>query len=288
MFVKGRGFGLAAGCHRNQASAFAYVYNEVLSYPLRWRAGSETMSTNGSQGEYASADGWRTQPMYSFAEAGKLAGVSTNTVRNWLLGYSQEEWVSSGEGRVRQERAVALLFNTMPADSTMVSFLQLVEIVVAARFRLAERKSFQVVKRAYENAQEVFNLPFPFAHLQLKAIGGHIVHELREGSRASYQALDVLEQWSLPGIVDEVLSEQIKYEDELAARWYPRGYDVPIVLDPRITSGAPTIEGCRVTVLTIYKRWKDQQQPIEFIANDFGLEPATVERALQYWEKAAA
>ena len=246
------------------------------------------MSTNGIKGDYASPDAWRTQPMYSFAEAGKLAGVSSGTVRNWLFGYSQDDGVSSEAGLVQQERMVAPLFNTMPPDSTMVSFLQLVEIVVAARFRVAERKSFRVVKSAYENAQEEFKLSFPFAHLELKAMGGHIVRQMREGNRASYEAVDVLGQWSLPGIVHEVVSEQIRYEDDLAARWYPKGYGVPIVVDPCVTSGVPTIEGRSVTILTIYRRWKDQQQPIEFIASDFELEPATVERALQYWEKAAA
>ena len=242
------------------------------------------MSINGPQGEYGSPDAWRTQPMYSFAEAGKLAGVSAGTVRSWLFGYSQNEWPS---GEAAQGRTVAPL-NTMSPNSTIVSFLELVEIVVAARFRVAARKSFPVVRRAYENAQEEFKLSFPFAHLRLKAMGGHIAREISEGSRAPYQAVHVLGQWSLPNIVDEVVSEQIWYEEDLAARWYPRGYEVPIVVDPRVTSGVPTIEGRSVTVLTIYKRWKDQQQPIEFIASDFELEPATVERALQYWEKATA
>ena len=166
----------------------------------------------------------------------------------------------------------------------MVSFLELVEIVVAARFRASERVSFRVVKRAYENAQAELGYAYPFAHLELRAMGGHIVRDIRGEQRAADQP----EQRVLPSLVTELVDGQFKYEDELAVQWYPRGYDVPIVLDPRVTSGVPTIEGRRVAVQTIYKRWRDQEQPIEFIAADFQIDPGTVERALQYWEKAAA
>lgn len=76
------------------------------------------MSTNGATSDYASPDEWRTEPMYSFAEAGKLAGVSTGTVRNWLLGYSQKEWANSEMGRVRQERT------EWPLSSTRCAPLQ--------------------------------------------------------------------------------------------------------------------------------------------------------------------
>ena len=40
--------------------------------------------TNGHE----SANGWRTQSMYSFSEAAHLADVSTTTVKNWLFGYT--------------------------------------------------------------------------------------------------------------------------------------------------------------------------------------------------------
>jgi hypothetical protein len=35
-------------------------------------------------------ENWRTGPLYTFAEAGRLAHVSTGTVRNWLLGYKDD------------------------------------------------------------------------------------------------------------------------------------------------------------------------------------------------------
>ena len=57
----------------------------------------------------------------------------------------------------------------------MVSFLQLIEIVIAGQFRRAERVPFARVENAYENAQMHYNLEYPFAHLELEALGGHII-----------------------------------------------------------------------------------------------------------------
>ena len=71
-------------------------------------------------------DMWRTQPMYSFAEAAHLADVSSSTVRNWLLGYT-------GKGR-----EIRPLFSSPTDNGPRVSFLQLIELVVAAKFRKAK------------------------------------------------------------------------------------------------------------------------------------------------------
>jgi uncharacterized protein (DUF433 family) len=77
------------------------------------------------------------------------------------------------------------------------------------------------------------------------------------------------------------------YVSSLAARWYPVGKGVPIVIDPRFSAGLPTIAGRGVTVSTIYKRWK-ADQTIKFIADDLQIETAVIERALQYADKIAA
>lgn len=218
-------------------------------------------------------DGWRTQPMYTFQEAARLAHVSPSTVRNWLFGYT-----------TKAGQAVSPL---MPSQEQIprCSFLQLVEIVVAAQFRKAAHKSYQTVRRAYENARDNWQLEYPFAHLRLESLGGHIVHVIQQG-QVSFQAVDQLEQWSIPGLVKETIS-RLEYESDLAARWYPVGKAVPIVVDPRISSGVPVVLGRGVTIEVIHKRFKAGQR-IDFIAKDFELANSIVEDVLRYAEKVAA
>lgn len=229
-------------------------------------------------------DSYRTQPMYSFREAAKLAGVSTSTVRNWLFGYTRQERITTPLGRRRQARKIDPLFNTMPADGAMVSFVQLIEIVVAGGFRQSEHVKYPVVRQAYEKAQQEYQLRYPFAHSQLAAIGGHIV-EVIHGE--SYQSIDTPDQWTLPDLVEN-LTAQFDYEEDLASRWHPRGKNNPIVVDPRISAGRPTFRGRGITIDALVWRWKTQGQTIAFIARDFELPSSEVELALQYAEGIAA
>jgi uncharacterized protein (DUF433 family) len=225
------------------------------------------MSNNGN-----GKNGWRTQLMYSFTEVAHLSHVSVSTVRNWLLGYT----TTKGE--------VEPLFKGHPEEEKACSFLQLIEIVVAAKFRKAEHKSFRLVRQAYDNARRLYKLDYPFASMELKAIGGHIVHILRVPG-ASLQAIDQPEQFTLPDLVQETLA-QIEYEYDLAARWWPVGTEVPIVVDPQISGGLPVIKGRGITVEAIHKRFKANQK-MEFIARDFALKVGIVEEAIRYAEKVA-
>jgi len=218
------------------------------------------MSDNGQ-------NGWRTQPMYSFTEVAHLSHVSASTVRNWLRGYT------TAQGEVEP------LFKGHPAEEKTCSFLQLIEIVVAAKFRKAEHESFKTVRFAYDNARKLYNLDYPFASMELKAIGGHIVHIIRVPG-VSLQAIDQPEQFTIPDLVQETIG-QLEYEYELASRWYPAGRDIPIVVDPRISGGLPVVRDRGVTVEAIHKRFEAKQK-MEFIAKDFALKVGVVEEIIRF------
>jgi uncharacterized protein (DUF433 family) len=212
-------------------------------------------------------NGWRTQPMYSFKEVARLSGISVSTVRNWLFGYTVEE------------RQVAPLIKAS-LDVTCCSFLNLVEVMVAARFRKAEGTKYEVVKRTYENARRLYSLEHPFASdLRLKSIGGHIVHMIKE--KGSFQAIDTPEQFTLPNLVTEMM-EQLEFELELASKWYPVGKNIPIVVDPYISSGVPIIEGRSITVENIEKRFYVGKQSWDFIASDLELPVDVIQEVIRF------
>lgn len=225
------------------------------------------MSNNGN-----GKNGYRTQPMYSFSEVAHLAHVSVGTVRNWLLGYTAKQ----GD--------VEPLFKGYDEEEKACSFLQLVEIVVAAKFRKAEHVSLQTVRNAYDNAQQMYNLDYPFAHMDLKGIGGHIVRIIHVPG-ISLQAINQPEQFTLPDLVQETI-KQLDYERELAIRWYPIGKDIPIVVDPQISAGLPVVKGRGITVEAIYKRFKANQE-IAYIEKDYKLKPGIVEKVIRFREQVA-
>ena len=204
-------------------------------------------------------NGWRTESMYSFVEAAHLAKVSTSTVKNWIFGYTVEG------------REVPPLF---PSDN---------RDMVAGRLRKSgKRVSFQKVRIAYTNAQQEWGIEYPFAHMKLEALGGHIVHFLSSGGSVdSFPALDTPGQSTLPRLLRSETVDQIEYDDKLAARWFPVDKTVPIVVDPRLSAGLPVIKGRGVTVQAIHKRFKSGLR-INFIAKDFEMDTAPIETALQY------
>ena len=222
-------------------------------------------------------NGWRTESMYTFSEAAHLANVSTTTVKNWLFGYTVKG------------REAPPLFPS--GNGAMVSFLQMIEIMVAGRFRKSalggRNVPLRAVRDAYLNARELSGIEYPFAHMRLEALGGHIVHLLRAGGSPDlFQALDAPEQWTLPGLLRETIY-QIEYDQELVARWFPIGKKVPIVIDPRYSTGQPVIQGRGVTVQAIRKRFNAGLN-IDLIAEDFKMNRVLVETALRYSERVAA
>ena len=229
------------------------------------------MAANGH-----SLNGWRTDPMYTFSEAAHLANVSASTARNWIFGYS------SGN------RESMPLLTALANQGPMVSFLQLIEIVVAGRLRNVERAKYHTVYEAHENARRIFGYEYPFAHIEVESIAGHIVGWLRGSApTGSVQSLDLPSQWTLPGNFLGI-REELDYERQLAARWYPVGKAIPIVVDPLFSSGVPTIAGRGVTVGAIHKRFTEGRLPIDFIAQDYEIDRSLVEDAIRFAEQLAA
>lgn len=215
---------------------------------------------------------WRTSPIYTIAEAAHLARVAPITVRRWLYGYQTDK------------RDVLPMLGEQE-KKPLVSFLELVEILVASGFRKSNLPPDRI-RMAHDFVQHEWGIKHPFASLKLEPLGGHILHRFdKEKPGVSLATLDTkLQQWTLPGFVIETI-KQLDYELELAARWYPIGKDVPIVVDPRISAGLPTIVNRRVTVQAIHKRFKDGRYSISFIASDLKLKRDEVEEAIRYAEE---
>ena len=215
-------------------------------------------------------DSWRTQPMYTFGEAAQLANVSTTIVKNWFAGYT-----------TKTGKEVQPLFSDSVGQNSTISFLRLIETVVAAQFRNADDARWHDVRAVYRNAREVFGVEYPFAHVNIISLGDHIIDRMSDPHTA-----EILQAMDLPGHVVRIM-HQVEYEGGLAGKWYPIGKECPIVLDPRIGSGVPTVIGTGVRAQTIRKRWKAGHK-IDFIAKDLALKSAVVESVLQYGDRVAA
>lgn len=224
-------------------------------------------------------DRFRIGKAYTIAQAARLARVSQNTVRNWLYGSQTRDYEMEPVFGVKEKKE---------GEVARVSFLELIEITVAARWRSHGIK-LPRVREAHDEARTRYqDIPYPFAHLDLHTVGGHVIEVLREfdakwnGSPSQrFLVLTSPEQFVLPGIVESELA-LVDYNDvdRFAEAWHPYGRDIPIVVDPRYAAGRPIVLGSNVSVEIIRKRWRHGERPA-YIAQDFQISRADVEAILQ-------
>lgn len=119
-----------------------------------------------------------------------------------------------------------------------------------------------------------FKTDYPFATLELATDGVDLAMkagaELLIGNRKGQLA------WK------QIIGDRFKefdYEGGLAVRWHVAGSSSPVVIDPRIRFGAPTVAG--VPTWAIKGRW-DAGEDISIIADDFDLAAAAVVKALSF------
>ncbi len=163
-------------------------------------------------------DPFRTGKAYTAAEAARLAASSSSTIHRWFKGHDQPG-----------HQMATVLGRDEPAAAGHVlrmSFLDLIEIVVVARFRQGSPEHQPVklerLRKAHAYARSVLHIPYPFASLRMKEEGGHLMHEfqVREPGPGTL-ALDMGGKWALPLLVREEVEENIEVQ------WTVRGAMVP-------------------------------------------------------------
>lgn len=236
--------------------------------------------------EVISPDRLRTSKSYPIWQAARLANVTPQTARKWLLGYEGTYGPVAPVFGDRERRSPGA------SQVLMLSFVELVELAVVARFRKRPRPiKIDRIRDAHTFARNDFGLEYPFASIKLLQWGGHIVHqfpELNPSYPSDAVALDMQGQPTLPGMVTFELKHNLVFSerDPFAERWYPRGRETPIVVDPAVAAGRPSIDGTGVTIATVMARWKSGEK-IRELSRDYDIPRETLELVLQVADAAA-
>ncbi len=174
------------------------------------------------------------RPLYSFAGADRLAGVTRGTSSRWLKGYRY--WYTP------EERRVLPPITPDPSPREAVSFIDLVEVVAIGKLR---EKGFSLrrVRQINEYCQLALSETRPLVTEGFKTDGRDVFVVAETG-----YLLDVLhgagtQAW------DEVLDpflDTLDYENDLVRRWWPLGKAEPIVVDPDYGFGLAVVRGSGV------------------------------------------
>ncbi|MCC6381642.1 MAG: DUF433 domain-containing protein [Dehalococcoidia bacterium] len=216
-----------------------------------------------------------TTPLYSYAEADRLARATRGTARRWLEGYSY---------RKKDGARIPLppVTPRRPESREAVSFLDLIDIFAIARLREIGF-TVQRIRQIVVAARERFGVDHPFSSLEFKADGRQaFIH--REGILHPLLGNRAQPAW------DDLLGpflETLDYRGDRAYRWWPLGRDKPIVIDPEYGFGLPVISGSGVRTETIRER-VEVGDSYDQVAYDFGVSRDQVESAVRFELQRAA
>jgi uncharacterized protein (DUF433 family)/DNA-binding transcriptional MerR regulator len=208
------------------------------------------------------AEPWRKRlgiPAYQVGEAARYAQISAQTVVAW----------HKIDQKVLSEKR----------NKERLSYLQLIELAVVAAFRKA-KFSLNEIRAAREYVRRDMKSEHPFAEYEFKHYGKSLFteYEKAEGVRQLLKA-NQGGQLAWKEIIGPVL-EEFEYEHEgVAIRWHLAGPSSPIIIDPRISFGTPTVKG---TPTWIIKGRFDAGESDKEIAEDFNLDVFAVREALKF------
>lgn len=201
-------------------------------------------------------------PNYQIGEAARFAHISSQTVAAWHRESSDRRTLSS------KEQGAAL------------SYMQLIEVAVVAAFRRAG-VTLKEIKKAREYSQSVLKVEYPFSEYHFKTDGRNLLmnYEQLEGKKGKGKFLTANKHGQLAWSEIVKTLDDFDYHQNLAIRWRVAGDGSPVVIDPRISFGAPTVAGTPTWI--IRGRW-EAGESIEDIAEDFGLKKTDVKKALVF------
>ena len=223
------------------------------------------------------------RPSYPVAEAGRLVGLTAGRVRRWLRGYEY----SYGDA-VRGQPPVVQGGGT---QSSYASFLDLVDLLFVKRF-LDHGVSLQRVRRALDEARRLLGTAH-FARQTFFTDGRAIFLRLQEGA-AGDRGDAILElmsggQWVIAPVIRE-LAQQIEFgsPEGLAKRWYPLGRNRPVVLDPMVAYGAPSIAGRGVKTTNIHDLFIAEGESLASVRAWWELSDDEIQAAVDFERQLAA
>lgn len=229
---------------------------------------------------------WDT-PMYTSAMVGRLVGLTPWRVRRWLKGY-RYSYVTGDRGKVRIGHMEPVIRRAEEDPSNYASFLELIDLLFVKKF-LDYGTSLQRIRKALNEAEKLIGGRH-FAREMFFTDGKRIYLQIHNDSNAD-ALLELLSggQWVIAPIIKE-LAEQIDFDEitGFAQRWYPLGLSKPVVIDPRISFGNPSIVDRGIATSNVYDLYLGERSSIEPVCEWFGLNRREVEVAVSYETQLAA
>ena len=216
--------------------------------------------------------------LYSIPAAARLLGAKPDQLRRWAFGYERR-------GREYDPTINATLGEI--GGEQVLTFLDLVELMFIRGLR-ASGQSFPRIHEAHRVLSDLLETEHPFALKRGFSDPAGIYALLeREDQGNLLVELKGAGQIAMWPTLQKYLQQLDFNLDDVAERWYPAGRATPIVVDPRVSFGAPVIEGTRVETSVLADQFQGDES-IDELAWLYDLEPAQILAAVEFENTLAA
>lgn len=220
--------------------------------------------------------------VYTGREAALLSGLRTERVNRWVRGYS----FMTGSG-VRSGSPPVFAADRSIDGPLALSFLDLVEILFVKAF-LEHGVSMRTIRMAAVEGGKIFKVKHPFCLKRFETDGRDIFASVAKNSGDEAIVNLVSPQTVFPKVI-RPLFKQIEYDvaSDMAAVWWPRGRDFPVVLDPARAFGTPIVAKRGVPTHVLAGPVEAGDSP-ELVAKWFEVPVGDVKAAIEFERALAA
>lgn len=222
----------------------------------------------------------REIPSYTMRDAAHHVNVKLPTLKSWVHG---RNYVLKNGQKQHWERIIELSDN-----SSMLSFVNLVEVHVLAAIRRYYKVDIQKVRIAIEVLQQQFNSHNPLATEEFATDGVDLFVEksglIQNLSSAQLPIQDIIRAY-LTRIDRDQFGKPLKLRPFLRTPVFTEYVDVnvpsPIIIDPFVSFGQPTLSGTGVRTSAIAERW-GAGDTIHQLSKDYHLDGQRIEEAIRF------
>ena len=214
------------------------------------------------------------RPVYGIAEAAGLLGLRADRARAWLDGYE------------RQGSRYAPVIRVEPTGDDIVTWGEFVELGYLREYR-RNGVPLQRLRPVIDELRRAFQTPYPLATAKPYVLGKELVLEVQERNDIPSAIAIVIRSGQQVLLAHDAHRFFKKVEFDApdqgdARRLLPAGPASPVVIDPLVRFGRPSVEGVATERL-----WElfDAGEPIEQIADAYDMAGELVRAAVAYEEQ---
>lgn len=211
--------------------------------------------------------------IYSIPLAAQLLRVPTQNLRGWINGYS-----GTGCGPLIPSELEPI------NNKYALSFLNLIEARFVSVFANLG-VSVKSIRYMAEEAKRVLSHPHPFATEMIFKTDGKTIFMQVEDETDDKVLYDLRRKnFAFKEILEREFKRDVIYSNAgLAKAWYPRKEIAPsVMVNPKISFGAPVIEKAGIPTETIYSAFRAEGNDYAGVSRWFDIEQQRVKEAVDF------